>query len=839
MPSPIPGGRLVAPYRLCYTASAMDAKALHTLEFDKILERLAEHTSFSAGRELALALRPTDDLRLAREWQAETTEARALLAQKADVHLGGVRDVRPLLPLAERAVTLVPSDLLDIRHTLMRARAIRRTLTRLGSQFPRLADIVARIEPCDSLIDEIGRCINERGEVLDSASPALARIRSEKRIAHARLMTLLERLVTSPDYAPYLQEAIITQRQGRYVIPLRAEFKGRIPGLIHDQSASGATLFIEPLAAVELNNRWREKELEEEQEIRRILMELTELVADEAPYIRRTVEALASLDLIFAKARYAEQLEAAAPELVPFRTPDRHRHQGRARGSDQREDELEAIPHPGSVIDLRRARHPLLNPDTVVPIDVHLGDDYFILVITGPNTGGKTVTLKTVGLLALMAQAGLHIPAAPGSRLSIFEKIYADIGDEQSIEQSLSTFSSHMSNIIRILAGADEHSLVLLDELGAGTDPEEGSALARALLSHLLQRRITTLATTHYSELKLYAHNTPGVRNASVEFDMETLAPTYELSIGLPGRSNALAIARRLGLNPEIVATAEAMVSPTALQADTLLAEIKRARDEAQAARAEAERKQRAVQALEADLRYRLARIEEARREVINEARAIAQAELEEARAELAQLRRRFAMVQAAGSSPERFLAEAEAELQRRAQQVALLQELAAPERQQAPAGLLQVGDVVWVPSLHSTGRIIELDVSGEMAEVQIGAFRMRLPTARLELRERAAEALAKAAPSIGRPSLPSPGLELDLRGQTVEEVLPRLDKYLDDAYLAGLPWVRIIHGKGTGALRRAVREALAQHPLVADMRSGEYNEGGDGVTVARLVSRD
>lgn len=813
----------------------MDAKALRTLEFDKILVRLAEHTSFSAGRELALALQPTDDLRLACEWLAETTEARALLAQKMDVHLGGVRDVRSLLPLAERAVTLVPTDLLDIRHMLTRARAIRRTLTRLSGQFPRLAEIAARIEPCDSLVDEIGRCINERGEVLDSASPALARIRSEKRVVHARLMSLLERLVTSPEYAPYLQEAIITQRQGRYVIPLRAEFKGRIPGLVHDQSTSGATLFIEPLAAVELNNRWREKELEEEQEIRRVLMALTELVADEAPYIRQTVEALASLDLIFAKARYAEQLAAIEPELVPFQAPDR---QGRARNSNQRQGEPEAILHPGSVIDLRRARHPLLNPDTVVPIDVHLGDDYFILVITGPNTGGKTVTLKTVGLLALMAQAGLHIPAAPGSRLSLFTNIYADIGDEQSIEQSLSTFSSHLSNIIRILANADEHSLVLLDELGAGTDPEEGSALARALLSHLLQRRITTLATTHYSELKLYAHNTPGVRNASVEFDLETLAPTYELSIGLPGRSNALAIARRLGLNPEIVAVAEAMVSPTSLQADALLAEIRRARDEAQAARAEVERQQRAAQALEAELRYRLARIEEARREVINEARAIAQAELEEARAEIARLRR-LALAQTTGSSHERLLAEAEAELQRHARELASLPESAVPERQEAPVGPLQIGDVVWVPSLHSAGRITGLDADGELAEVQVGAFRLRLPTARLEFRERAPEAPTAAMLGLGRLSHPSPGLELDLRGQTVEEVLPRLDKYLDDAYLAGLPWVRIIHGKGTGTLRRAVREVLAQHPLVAEMRPGEYNEGGDGVTVARLIRRE
>jgi len=823
----------------------MDAKALHTLEFDKILTRLAEHTSFSAGRELALALLPTDDLQLARERQAETTEARALLSQKMDVHLGGVRDVRPLLSLAERSATLLPTDLLDIRNTLVRARALRRTLTRLGGQpVPHLADIAARIEPCDAVIDEIGRCISERGEVLDSASPALGRIRSEKQIAHDRLMSLLQRIVVSPANAPYLQEPIITQRQGRYVIPLRAEFKGRIPGLIHDQSASGATLFIEPLAAVELNNHWREKQLEEEKEIRRILLELTELVGDESSYIRRTVEALAELDLVFAKARYADQLDASEPELVPFRAPERHRHERRGQRSDQDDGLIEAVQHPGSTIDLCRARHPLLNPDTVVPIDVHLGDDYFILVITGPNTGGKTVTLKTVGLLALMAQAGLHIPAAVGSRLSVFENVYADIGDEQSIEQSLSTFSSHMSNIIRILDGADEHSLVLLDELGAGTDPEEGSALARALLSHLLQRRITALATTHYSELKVYAHNTPGVRNASVEFDIETLAPTYELSIGLPGRSNALAIARRLGLNPTIVAAAEAMVSPTSLQADTLLAEIKRARDEAQAALAQAEQKRRAAQAAEADLRYRLAQIEEVRRQVINEARAIAQAELEEARAEIARLKRRLAVVQVGGSLHDHFLAEAEAELSRRAQE-AVPVEVSVMPKEEPVTGLLRVGDIVWIPSLQSTGQIATLDLGGETAEVQIGAFRTRLPVSRLELREQvAAPTPVGSAVASGRPlaacsrKAASPGMELDLRGQTVEEVLPRLDRYLNAAYLAGLPWVRIIHGQGTGALRRAVREALEHQPLVAEMRPGEQGEGGDGVTVVRLVSR-
>ncbi|GAB4557095.1 MAG: endonuclease MutS2 [Anaerolineae bacterium] len=808
----------------------MDEKALKTLEFDKILARVADLTSFSGGRDLALALRPTADLEEARERLAETREARALLAQKTDVHLGGVRDVRPLLEQAERAISLVPSDLLDIRNTLVRAQTIRRTLSRLAGQFPHLAEIAARIEPCPGLTEEISRCIDDRGEIMDSASPALAHIRSEMRIAHDRLMALMERIVSSPANQPYLQEPIVTQRQGRYVIPLRAEFKGRIPGLVHDQSASGATLFIEPLAAVELNNRWREKQLEEEKEIRRILAQLTEMVAEEAVYIEQTVEALAQLDLVLARARYADLIEATEPEIIPFQPS---RPVTRADGTQPAEPFL----HPGSVIELRRARHPLLDPQTVVPIDVYTDEGYFILVITGPNTGGKTVTLKTVGLLTLMAQAGLHIPAASGSRLTIFDGVYADIGDEQSIEQSLSTFSSHMSNIIRILQEATNHSLVLLDELGAGTDPEEGSALARALLSHLLQRRITTLATTHYSELKIYAHSTPGVRNASVEFDIETLRPTYELSIGLPGRSNALAIARRLGLPEPIILEAESMVSASSLKADTLLAEIRQAREEARRALDEAERRLRAAQALEADLRHRIAEIEEARRAVINEAREIAQEELQAVREEIRRLKRRLAVAGPSPTSHERFLAEAEAELERRARAVTPVEPVARSQAISVDREP-QVGDEVWVDSLQSTGRVVQIDPESKTAEVQFGAFRTRLPLARLEVREQAAEKPQSRGVTLrASRAATSPGLELDLRGQTVEAALPELDRYLDQAYLAGLPWVRIIHGKGTGVLRNAVREALAHHPLVSEMRSGEANEGGDGVTVVRLVS--
>ena len=805
----------------------MNPKSLQTLEFPKILERLAGYTNFSASRELALALTPTGDLREAQERLAQTAEARALFATRGTLTVGGAHDVRPLLPRARRGETLLPQELLDIRATLQAGRTLRNTLSRLRSQYPRLADIAARMEPCNHLVTEIGRCLNDRGEVLDSASDALARIRRELREAHDRLMSTLERLVTHTGNMPYLQEPIVTQRGGRYVIPLKAEFKGRIPGLVHDQSASGATLFIEPLATVELNNTWRERQLEEEREIRRILAELTDLVADEALYIERTVEALAELDLAFAKALYAEAIRAVEPELVAFKAA---KGKGEAIDGEASADSL--LYHPGSTIDLRRARHPLLNPETVVPIDVHLGDDYFILIITGPNTGGKTVSLKTVGLLACMAQAGLAIPVAEGSRLSVFAGIYADIGDEQSIEQSLSTFSSHMRNIIGILGEADERSLVLLDELGAGTDPEEGSALARALLSHLRARRITTLATTHYSELKIYAHATPGIRNASVEFDLETLSPTYELTIGLPGRSNALAIARRLGLDASIIAAAQALVNPESLQAESLLAEIKTTREAALATQAEVEQARHDVEVLRRELAIRLVNIEEERLAILNAARIQAQEELAAARAEITRARARLTALEQRDQARE--LAEMQAALARQAGVLPVL-EPPPPPPAPTPTGPLRVGDMVWIPSLQASGEIIALD--GDEAEIQMGALRLRLPQDRLELRQRPGPAVAvRDTGPREMPLAPSPGMELDLRGWRAEEVPPRLDKYLDAAFRAGLPWVRIIHGKGTGVLRQVVNQRLSSHPLVKRQRLGDPQEGGDGVTIVELA---
>ena len=779
----------------------MNARSLRALEFSQILHRLAEHTSFSLGKELALRLRPTTDEEEVKRRQQETTEARSLLEREPHLTVGGAKDLRPHLKKAAIESPLTPAELLDIRDTMASGTAIRRRLHSLRRLFPTLAEIAQGIEECSALLGEIRRSINDRGEVVDGASPALSRIRRELHQVHERLLSKIERIASSPRNTPFLQEPMVTQRSGRYVIPLKADFKGRIPGVVHDQSASGATLFVEPLATLELNNQWRELQLAEEKEIERILKGLTVRVAEEIPAIEGTIKALAWLDLALAKGRYSISLSCVEPRFIPFRPP---------KGE---------ILHPGSTLRLIQARHPLLPPEKVVPIDIHIGDDFFILVITGPNTGGKTVSLKTVGLTALMAQSGLHIPAQE-AELSIFEGVYADIGDEQSIEQSLSTFSSHMTNIVTIRARANERCLVLLDELGAGTDPVEGSALARAILDHLRQRKITSFVATHYSELKSYAHITPGVKNASVEFDLETLAPTYVMSIGLPGRSNALAIATRLGLDPGVVKEARRLISREDLEVESYLEDIRKAREEAlaaaeaaKAARGEAERKER-------EIAEELKALEGSRREIINEARKQARRELREVREEIRRL--------VAEAKKKAASVEVEAKL------TALEEKLQPlpPVKKGPPLGELKVGETVWVEGLGKEGEVVALE--GDQVEVQVGPFRVKAIIEDLTAREGPPRERAPGAISLPL-SQPVPDF-LDLRREKAEEALWRLDKYLDDAFLSGWFSIRIIHGKGKGTLRHLVRQAVESHPLVASFRSGEADEGGDGVTVVRLV---
>ncbi len=802
----------------------MNAKHLSTLELYKILDRLATFASFSAGAEQACALTPATNLQEIR-WRLETTsEACTLLDVKPETSLGGAHDIRPLAEAAEHGRTLPPTDLLDVRDTLVAGRALHRALNRLESQFPRLAYLAAPIQAdsCREIIVEIDRCLDEQGDVRDDASPALARIRREVRIAHSRIQDKLQNLVTLSSSAQYLQEALVTQREGRYVIPLKAQFKDRIQGIVHDRSASGVTLFVEPLSIVKLNNAWRELQFEEKQEVNRILAYLSNLVAEHADEIEETVEALAELDLAFAKAKYAETLRATAPELVP--APPSVPPIGGERGE-------------GGAIRLVGARHPLLDPQSVVPIDVVLDDETRVLVITGPNTGGKTVSLKTVGLLVLMAQAGLHIPVEPGSALSPFETVYADIGDEQSIEQNLSTFSSHLTNIVSFLDQADARSLVLLDELGAGTDPAEGAALARALLDHFRHRGATAFVATHYPELKTYAQLTPGVRNGCVEFDAETLSPTYRLTIGLPGRSNALAIAQRLKLPKEIVKAARQMVSPDDLRTEDMLDDIHRLRiqaaqerDTAHAARAKAEKTMR-------ELRERLAAIDQERQEILGQAREEAEAELEALRAEIRALRGRL---QASATTPLEAVSVIEEKAKALEAQVRQPESLESPVLSDMARAPIRPGDTVWVHPLNAEGEVLEID--GKNAEVQVGRVRTRASLTALELRAatpspRGGETGRGQERVIQFSAAPSPGIRLDLRGCLVEEALQRLDRHLDQAMRARLPQTSIIHGKGTGALRQAVRDFLADHPLVSTYKAGGPREGGDGVTIANLVA--
>ncbi|MBN1889722.1 MAG: endonuclease MutS2 [Thermoflexales bacterium] len=783
----------------------MEAKHCLTLELPKVLERLAGYASFSAGQALCRQLSPATYAGEIERRLALTREARQLLSSKADVRLGGVHDVRLLVDRAAHGITLLPLELLQVRDTLVVARTVQRTLARRRNEFPLLAATAARIAEAGEVIGEIERCIDDKAEVRDTASSELAAIRRDLRESHERLMDKLNRILAAPRNAPYLQEALVTQRAGRYVIPIKADFRGRIPGVVHDQSASGVTLFVEPLSCVEMGNRWREMALREQREVERVLAALSALVADEGVYITAAVEVLAELDLAFACAGYAEAIHAVEPRIVPFRKSD-----------DQ----------PGSTIQLIQARHPLLDSQRVVPIDVVLDEQTFIVVITGPNTGGKTVALKTVGLLCLMAYCGLHVPAGDGSAISAFEHIYADIGDEQSIEQNLSTFSAHMGNLISFLGQADCRSLVLLDELGAGTDPGEGAALARAMLEHLRARRVTTLVATHYPELKLWAvpSVTPGAVNASAEFDPDTLSPTYKLSIGLPGRSNAFAIAARLGLAASIVEAARAAVAEGDLHTEDLLAEIHRSRTEAEANRAAAERARREAEGQEKELRARLAGIEQERRAVLDTAGQEAQLVLDELGEEVRALRGKLTDTRAAE------LAAVEA---RRA----ALTEAAVPSspavEHLGPRHPLHVGDQVWVERLKTEGQILSLD--GDEVEVQAGRLRLRLPAGELEWRS-SPQPMPAEAEHRRRGPVSSPGIELDLRGQLAQDALASLERYLDNAVQANLPWVRIIHGHGTGALKRAVRQALRKESAVTKFEPGKEGEGGDGVTVAWLA---
>ena len=781
----------------------MDPKDLRTLELPAVLQRLAQLTDFSASRQLALDLVPSTYLEIAQRLQAETTEARQLLAGDGKLTVGGARDVRSRVQAAARGSVLEPQELLDIQFTLISARTLARRFKSDDKSYPVLSRIAADLSLETELIDSISRTIDDHGQVRDQASRKLSSVRRNLRRARERVSKKLQAMVSDPKVVSMLQEPIVTQRAGRSVLPLKAEFKGKMEAVIHDQSTSGATLFVEPLAIVQLNNEVRELELEEKAEVRRILKEMSAAVGNKRDEVVISVEALAKLDLAFAKARYAEAIDATEPTLRNF-------------------------DHGGSRLRLGSARHPLLDPETVVPIDLVLEPEIQALVITGPNTGGKTVTLKTAGLLSAMAQCGMHLPTAPGAELSMFRAIFADIGDEQSLEQSLSTFSSHISNIVRILSSADGTSLVLLDELGAGTDPGEGAALAQALLAEFVARGAVTLVATHFPELKFYAHQEARVRNASVEFDVESLRPTYRLNIGLPGRSNALAIAERLGLDSRLIGRARQRISLEDQQGDSLLEEIRHQRDEAQEASATAQEASTEARLLRDELRERLAGIEEERLEILEAARKQAQAQTEELSKEVDRLRLKLT---AAGAALDP-VNEVDLELE----EVETTLEPVDTERGQDVEELedLKVGDYVRLRTIDAEGVVTAL--RGRKAEIQVGRLRVQAriselaPPTELPLREQ-----AESDPGGFQGSVEIPSMELHVRGQTVDEALEALERRLDAAFLAGMSSLKVVHGKGTGKLRRAIREELSRSPYVSSFRPGEPSEGGEGVTLAEL----
>ena len=816
----------------------MDSKTLSVLEYSKILARLADFCDFSGSAELARLLTPTPDFNEATARLAETSEARNLLVT-ADLSIGAAHDIRAQVSLAAHGGVLDPKELLDVQSTLVAMRTLRRFFEKHVEVSPHLADIAYRLPSPTGLVEAIGRCITDSAEVADNASPKLYDLRRHVRVSHDRLMTRLQRYLTDASTASKLQDSVITQRDGRYVIPLRAEFKGQVKAIVHDQSSTGATLFVEPLAVVELNNALREAVIAERDETRRVLAELSAKVGGMAVEIVPGVAALAELDLAFAKAKYADSIRANEPVL----SSQRSAISAQQSGESGRRAEIRLL----------NARHPLLDPETVVPINIDPLPGTFAVVITGPNTGGKTVTLKTVGLLAAMAQSGLHIPAQSGSELPCFAAIYADIGDEQSIEQSLSTFSGHITNIVQILKKADQHTLVILDELGAGTDPQEGAALARAILSDLLGRGITTFVATHYPELKTFAHTTPGVVNASLEFNVQTLRPTYKLTLGLPGRSNALAIAQRLGLPQEIIEAARSEINPDDLRADKLIGDIHRQRKIAFKESEKAERARSEARRLERDLAERLEKIGDERQKVLEQARAEGELEVEVLKTQLKMLKDELKKARQPLDALQAI--EEKIELVEEQAQEPIKRLRPAPSASTKKQGALKTGDRVVLRQLGTEGILSSID--GEDAEVQAGALRLRVRLDELKRKNEELSAFSDQLSAIGkqrsakiRSAEPqssgasrsasilaaSPGMELDLRGQNAEDALDMLERYLEKAYMAGLPFVRIIHGKGTGKLRQEVRAALKNHPQVASFEEGGPKEGGEGVTVAKLA---
>ncbi len=787
----------------------LNSKILHTLEFAKITRRLTEHGATSLGKALAEELSPSSDLDTVKRLLKATDESVKVDRLKGGAPFGGIRDIKPALQRAKIGGMLNTTELLDIANTAFGGRRLKRFLQTVheNDAIPSLVLMTEGIGDHTEVDQAIKACIDDQADVMDSASPELAKVRQELRTSESRARDKLEQMIRTSSIQKMLQDSLITIRNDRYVIPVKQEYRSNFGGIIHDQSASGATLFIEPEAVVTLNNKLRELKLREEQEIEKILLRLTAIVAEFADELRYSVEAIAELDFTFAKAGLARELKATLPMMND-------------RG----------------FIKIKKGRHPLISAGSVVPLDLELGNQFSTIIVTGPNTGGKTVSLKTVGLLSLMAMSGLFIPAEDDSQMCVFDAIFADIGDEQSIEQNLSTFSSHMTNIISILRDMTPKSLVLLDELGAGTDPSEGSALAIALLEDIHRLGCRIIATTHYSELKAYAYERKGIINASMEFDVQTLSPTYRLLVGVPGRSNAFAIAERLGLARRIIETARGHVGEDDLRVESMIASLEANRATAEAERRNAEQLRGEAALLRKQLEEEQQRFREQRDKLLARAEQEARDAVAKARAEADEVVRelRRLALEERGSVKEHKLIDAKRRLD---QAVPELRDKQQQKQGSAKRNAEQVeaGDEVKVIHLGQKGHVVEI-VNDKEAMVQIGIMKMKVKRDQLELIKAApVKQVQQVAATVKRTRDDNIRTELDLRGSNLEEAIVETDRFLDESFLNNLGQVFIIHGKGTGVLRTGLTEYFRKHKHVKSFRLGNYGEGGIGVTVVEL----
>jgi DNA mismatch repair protein MutS2 len=789
----------------------MDRFSLKKLEFHKIKEMLEKSCSTPLGIPYVQELEPSSEAEEVLTRQAETTEACHALRLCPDLTFEGISDLTPSLRRAGIGGVLEPMELIACRATLRGGERLKKAIQRDDLELPHLKKLISRIQECSTVQEKIGLCIQDDGKILDKASPELGRLRNQIRILEERIRSQLDEILASPQWNRYLQEPIYTVRGDRYVLPVKQEYRNHFHGLVHDQSGSGATVFMEPMPLVRLANELVAKRSAARQEEIRILEELTGLVAAYHDEIQENLKLLGRLDFIFAKGDLSGKLKANPP-----------------RFSDE-----------GRLV-LRQGRHPLLKGD-VVPLDIHLGGDFDCLIITGPNTGGKTVALKTVGLLVLMAQSGLHIPAGESTVLPFYQNVFADIGDEQSIEQSLSTFSGHMINIVRILEQAGEGSLVILDELGAGTDPEQGAALGMAILDTLINKGTMIIATSHFSELKVFAHTRPRAENASVEFDSKTLQPTYRLSIGIPGESNAFEIAERLGLDSGVIERARTFLRPEHRELSDLIQHLKEDQFAASSARVEAERLQAELESLKEKVKQEQEKLQEKQRVLLAKAHEEARELVRTARREAEQLIRglKEEIRQADSRSA---LEDAQAIRRRLGDLTDRIDKRVAVEEEKFPAAgdvpeTVSPGEAVSIPRFRQEGYVLNPPNADGEVLVQVGVLKLNLPLKELRhsspKKEQQVQFTRTEGNSIERHTQVSP--ELDFRGLRVEDGLREVDKYLDTAYLAGLKKVSLIHGKGTGALRKAVQQYLSKHPFVASYRNGTYHEGGTGVTIVEF----